>query len=78
MQGGTVRDGETASPQRWLWPTASVTGVGRVTVGSLCAITGLLDNTSEPLPATLGACLEQCPLKGTCCFSQEAGRAVSI
>lgn len=42
-----------------------------VTAGSLCAITGLLDNTSEPLPATAGARLEQCPLKGTCYSSQE-------
>lgn len=42
-----------------------------MTAGSLCAITGLLDNTSEPLPATAGARLEQCPLKGTCCSSQE-------
>lgn len=70
-EGGTARDGETASPQWWLWPTASVTGVGRVTAGSLCAITGILDNTSEPLPATVGAYLEQGPLKGTRCSSQE-------
>lgn len=48
-----------------------------VTAGSLCAITGLSDNTSEPLPATAGAHLEQCPLKERRCSSQERLTGVS-